>query len=602
MMYYCFTMSTRSTVSATVLLVVHGSRATWRYLVCWSSLRTGQRQNTRGEILASSFEDVRFSFLPTVLYDRCCCISFLSNSPIVVNLYTSVENRQILSNHSIRMMSYFRRVALISLFCLASSCNGQSTSQEQRNDVNSWSPGKLRSQGEEALSMRNFEDALKFYKMAADLEPEKGSNYFQIFRVHSRDRKYGDALNAITKALELDPANDSYRVQKAKLLKSLGQCDRAVVEYTEIKNEDVGELLAEAKACESDIRAAQEALAQEDYRLASQLYSRVMRHVEQATDLLFEKCRALYHNSDYYGVISDTGKILKAHPKHLEAFELRGNAYMRLGEHDLAIQHYREALKFDPEHKGCKTGHKFVKNIEKKKKKGDEAFASRNFEEAIKKYQEAIDIDVTHRVFARSMLLKIVQAHSRLGQHDDAIKKAELLVEEGGGAVEYEWALGDALTDAERFDDALRIFQQAAENLPENSEERQKANSKIKEAQVALKQSKEKNYYKILGVSRTATKKEIKSAYRKLALEYHPDKNADNKEVAEKMFQDIGEAYEVLSDEEMKAKYDRGESVFDNQGRGGGGPHMNPHQFFHQNFGNQGFGGGGGQRFHFKMG
>ena len=87
-------------------------------------------------------------------------------------------------------------------------------------------------------------------------------------------------------------------------------------------------------------------------------------------------------------------------------------------------------------------------------------------------------------------------------------------------------------------------------------------------------------------------------------MQYHPDKNADNKEEAEKMFQDIGEAYEVLSNDEMKAKYDRGEPVFENQGGGGGGGHhMDPRQFFHQQFGNQGFGGGGGgQRFHFKMG
>jgi DnaJ family protein C protein 3 len=71
----------------------------------------------------------------------------------------------------------------------------------------------------------------------------------------------------------------------------------------------------------------------------------------------------------------------------------------------------------------------------------------------------------------------------------------------------------------------------------------------------------------------------------------------DNKEEAEKKFHDIAEAYEVLSDEELKAKYDRGEPVFENQGGGGRQP-FNPHQYFHQNFG----GGGGGQRFHFKMG
>jgi len=86
----------------------------------------------------------------------------------------------------------------------------------------------------------------------------------------------------------------------------------------------------------------------------------------------------------------------------------------------------------------------------------------------------------------------------------------------------------------------------------------------------------------------------------------HPDKNADNVEEAEKKFQDIGEAYEVLSDKELRAKYDRGEPVFENQGGGGGGHHTNAHQFFQRHFqqggGFQGGGGGGGQRFHVRFG
>jgi DnaJ-class molecular chaperone len=73
------------------------------------------------------------------------------------------------------------------------------------------------------------------------------------------------------------------------------------------------------------------------------------------------------------------------------------------------------------------------------------------------------------------------------------------------------------------------------------------------------------------------------------------------------MFQDIGEAYEVLSDEELKSKYDRGEDVFDNQGGGGGGGgnrHFNHNDFFNQNFGGGGGrarGGGGNERMHFRF-
>lgn len=64
------------------------------------------------------------------------------------------------------------------------------------------------------------------------------------------------------------------------------------------------------------------------------------------------------------------------------------------------------------------------------------------------------------------------------------------------------------------------------------------------------------DYYKIMGVSKTATEKEIKTAYRKLARKYHPDLNPDNKE-AEKKFKEINEAYEVLSDPENRKKYDK---------------------------------------------
>ena len=99
---------------------------------------------------------------------------------------------------------------------------------------------------------------------------------------------------------------------------------------------------------------------------------------------------------------------------------------------------------------------------------------------------------------------------------------------------------------------------------------------KLSEAETALKRSKEKDYYKILGVKRDASQKEIKKAYRKLALKWHPDKHKEDKEVAEEKFKEIAEAYEVLSNEETRAKYDRGEDTSEqaNQAR------ANPFQGF----------------------
>lgn len=84
-----------------------------------------------------------------------------------------------------------------------------------------------------------------------------------------------------------------------------------------------------------------------------------------------------------------------------------------------------------------------------------------------------------------------------------------------------------------------------------------------------------KDYYKILGVARNATDQEIKQAYRKLAMKYHPDRNPGNKE-AEDKFKEINEANEVLSDSKKRAKYEQlGESYNQWQQRGGNDSNFN---------------------------
>ena len=113
-----------------------------------------------------------------------------------------------------------------------------------------------------------------------------------------------------------------------------------------------------------------------------------------------------------------------------------------------------------------------------------------------------------------------------------------------------------------------------------------------------------RDYYEVLGINKGASSSDIKKAYRKMAIKYHPDKNPDDKE-AEAKFKEAAEAYEVLSNPDKKSRYDQfGHQAFDGGGFGGGG--MNMDDIFSQ-FGDifggafggggfSGFGGGGGQR------
>ena len=106
-----------------------------------------------------------------------------------------------------------------------------------------------------------------------------------------------------------------------------------------------------------------------------------------------------------------------------------------------------------------------------------------------------------------------------------------------------------------------------------------------------------RDYYEVLGLSKGVTDKEIKQAYRKLAVKYHPDKNPDNAEAEEK-FREATEAYEILKDEAQRQKYDQfGHAAFDQSGGFGGGGYggggMDLSEALRSFMGSGGFGGGG---------
>jgi len=151
------------------------------------------------------------------------------------------------------------------------------------------------------------------------------------------------------------------------------------------------------------------------------------------------------------------------------------------------------------------------------------------------------------------------------------------------------------LMDAEEFEACINTLRKASEVHPGQDEV---INPLLQKAQVALKRSKTKDYYKVLGVAHDADERQIKAAYRKLSKLHHPDKAAKQgltKEDAEKKMASINEAYEVLSNPELRARFDRGDDPNSHeQQQYHGSPFGHGHPFMFQQ--------GGGQQFHFKFG
>ena len=161
--------------------------------------------------------------------------------------------------------------------------------------------------------------------------------------------------------------------------------------------------------------------------------------------------------------------------------------------------------------------------------------------------------------------------------------------------------------DSDEFEAAVRTLDSAKEHHPQHG----KIDEMLRKAHTLLKRSKQKDYYKVLGVTRDAEEREIKKAYRKLSKQYHPDKasaNGLNPEEAQTKMAAVNEAYEILSDPELKARFDSGDdpnnpeqqrNPFQGSPFGGFGGGQGGQQFFFQQGGGQGFkfqqGGGGFQ-------
>jgi DnaJ family protein C protein 3 len=189
-------------------------------------------------------------------------------------------------------------------------------------------------------------------------------------------------------------------------------------------------------------------------------------------------------------------------------------------------------------------------------------------------------------------------------------------------ALRHEGSNEDALYYRAQARMALEQYQEAMDDLNrglEGNQQSQRLHDAHRRVQRLLKQSQRKDYYKILGIPRTANKKEIKKAYRAQAQLFHPDKYRGDltPQQVERKMAEVNSAYEVLSNDELKARFDSGEDPNDPQqgGGGGGGPfhhgfHPGGHAFQgdpFQHFGGGGGsggsgGGGGGYQFHFRAG
>ncbi|KAG8504140.1 hypothetical protein CXB51_002486 [Gossypium anomalum] len=401
-------------------------------------------------------------------------------------------------------------------------------------------------------------------------------------------KRYSEALNDLNAAIEADPALSEAYMRRASLLRQLCRYEESEKSYKKFLELKPRNSVAEKEL--SQLHQAQSALETAFSLFESKDYTKALDYVDKVVLVFSPACskakmlklKLLLAAKDYSSVISESGFILKEDENNLEALLLRGHAYYYLADHDVAQRKVFASIQSTAEDNANKG----------------------KLRVAVEDYKGALALDPNHLAHNVHLHLGLCKVLVRLGRGKDALSSCSEALNIDEELLEALVQRGEAKLLTEDWEGAVEDLKSAAEKSPQDMNIREA----LMRAEKALKMSKRKDWYKILGVSKTASVAEIKRAYKKLALQWHPDKNVDNREEAEAQFREIAAAYEVLGDEEKRTRYDRGEDIEDIGmggnpfGGGGGGQHFT-FTFdggFPGGFGG-GFPGGGGGGFGFNF-
>jgi DnaJ family protein C protein 7 len=238
-----------------------------------------------------------------------------------------------------------------------------------------------------------------------------------------------------------------------------------------------------------------------------------------------------------------------------------------------------------------------IKELDNLKTGGNTAFSSGDYAEAIRLYTAAIEFDPTLVDLLPTLYTNRATAKSKLGQHEAAVADCGLALQSNPRHLKALLRRAACRMEMEAYQQAIDDFS-AAQDIEPND---RSIGQSLRSAKMELKKSLRKDLYKLIGVTKQASELEIKKAYKKMALTWHPDRHSAGSEAereeAEKRFKEIGEAFEILSDPIKKQKYDEGMDVEDINGGGGGRGHshhgIDPMDIFAHMGGMGGFDSGG---------
>jgi DnaJ homolog subfamily C member 3 len=473
-------------------------------------------------------------------------------------------------------------------------------------------------------------EALEYFDAAIKKDSSDYLTLFQRGATYLSAGRNSQAKSDFDAVLQIKPGFEGALLQRAKIEARSANWDAARRDYKEVGAKGF-EDLARLDEAEGASYIAVEAEKNKDWAGCAENAGRAIMTAAGSLSLRQLRARCRFEMGEVEMGISDMQHVLQIQPSLLEPHvNMSSMQFYSLGQLDQALAQVKKCLQSDADYKPCKVLFKEEKALSKALKQIDKLMESRKFNQASKEltgstpetepglltdiktnFATRLEAGYIHPSAASglytSYLEKTCEAYLGMNNYRKAAPHCKQVLSIDPHSLHGLLHQAQAHLEAENYEAAISSLNTAKEHHPSHA---QPIQQKLQDAHLELKKSKQKDYYKVLGVDRSAGEREIKKAYRSATKQFHPDKATSkgiSKEDAEKKMASINEAYEVLSDPELKQRYDNGDDPNDPMSRQGGSPFEGAMPFGFPGGGQQfvfqqGGGGGGKRSFKFSSG
>ncbi|KAL4945350.1 hypothetical protein BDV06DRAFT_40615 [Aspergillus oleicola] len=460
------------------------------------------------------------------------------------------------------------------------------------------------------LSSGSPRDALLYLDAAISRDP---TNYLTVFQRGAAYLSLGrrsQAQDDFDRVLQLKPDFESALLQRARLRSNTADWSGALADLEKAGKKDSPEY-KEFVGARGAATRAHNAEKKGEWETCISEATTAIAKASASLSLRQSRAHCRFEQGELEEGISDLVHSLQISPGLIDPhLQISSMLYYTLADSDRGLSQIRKCLHSDPDSKPCNKLYKREKQLDKRLRKLQDAVAARKFNNALNllvgvdsepgliedvrgDVRQAVDaghiFSKSQGLLYASLIERTCEAYNEVHMPKRASTFCSEALELNPHSLPALLFKSQIALDEDRFDDAIRDLNTAKEHHPHSKE----IQGLLQKAIVLQKRAKQKDYYKILGVARDADERTIKRAYRQMTKQHHPDKahsQGVTKEEAEKKMAGINEAYEVLSDPELRKQYDNGVDPNDPESQ-----RSNPFQ--------QGSPfGGGGQQFFFQQG